>query len=161
MDLQYFYQEIDTKSEAIPEGCGFVLHSRGTYFSLTKDHPNALKVRYHLSVLLLKLQALQGGKRPFHTIIPALVTRQDELYLCYGVMGGFMQPQGHVQVLLNILRGFTTQAALDAPRFCISNATGHSEVYFEDGFPESTITALKGWFTILNFQRKFSNQDLL
>ena len=63
-----------------------------------------------------------------------------------------MQPQGHVQVLLNILRGFTVQAALDAPRFCISpRETGessagdaNSEVYFEEMFVEDTITALRG-----------------
>jgi gamma-glutamyltranspeptidase/glutathione hydrolase len=107
---------------------------------LDKNHPNALK----------------GSKRPYHTIIPALATRGGELFLSYGVMGGFMQPQGHVQVLLNILRGFTPQAALDAPRFCISPAipssesslTGsagnvNSEVYFEDGFSKETITKLR------------------
>ena len=63
-----------------------------------------------------------------------------------------MQPQGHVQVLLNILRGFTAQAALDAPRFCISpretrgSSAGdvNSEVYFEEMFVEDTITALRG-----------------
>jgi len=49
-----------------------------------------------------------------------MATRGEELFLSYGVMGGFMQPQGHVQVLLNVLRGMTVQAALDAPRFCIS-----------------------------------------
>jgi len=67
-----------------------------------------------------------------------------------------MQPQGHVQVLLNILRGLTVQAALDAPRFCISASppdakkrntgsvgNGNSEVYFDEGFPEHTITALR------------------
>ena len=66
------------------------------------------------------------------------------------------QPQGHVQVLLNILRGFTPQAALDAPRFCISatkpdsesgSSSGdvNSEVYFEDGFSKETIAKLRGW----------------
>ena len=65
------------------------------------------------------------------------------------------QPQGHVQVLLNILRGFTPQAALDAPRFCISAARPdserdsagdvNSEVYFEDGFSKETIEKLRGW----------------
>ena len=68
------------------------------------------------------------------------------------------QPQGHVQVLLNILRGFTPQAALDAPRFCISktmpdsesSSTGsagdvNSEVNFEDGFSKETIAKLRGW----------------
>ncbi|KAF4623186.1 hypothetical protein D9613_002091 [Agrocybe pediades] len=132
-----------------PEGCGFTLQNRGSGFVLEKGHPNVLK----------------GNKRPYHTIIPALATRGDELFLSYGVMGGFMQvgimliasqPQGHVQVLLNILRGFTAQAALDAPRFCISagvpdaesKSTGaagdvNSEVYFEDGISEETVAKLK------------------
>lgn len=99
---------------------------------------------------------LKGGKRPYHTIIPCMVTRNDELFLSYGVMGGFMQPQGHVQVLLNMLRGFTPQAALDAPRFCISagspetqnNSTGtpgdiNGEVYFEEGISEETMNRLR------------------
>lgn len=125
---------------AIPKGCGFTLQNRGNGFILDKDHPNALK----------------GGKRPYHTIIPAMALRGDELFLSYGVMGGFMQPQGHVQVLLNILRGYTVQASLDAPRFCISagmpeNQTrssgpagdANSEVYFEDTMPSETIKKLQ------------------
>lgn len=60
-----------------------------------------------------------------------------------------MQPQGHVQVLLNVLRGFNVQAALDAPRFCISarkdDGSVNGEVYFEDGFPQHTINTLRGW----------------
>jgi len=126
---------------AVPKGCGFTLQNRGSGFVLDKNHVNALK----------------GGKRPYHTIIPALATKGGELFLSYGVMGGYMQPQGHVQVLLNILRGFTPQAALDAPRFCISAGIPHaesstsgaagdinSEVYFEDGFSKETIETLRG-----------------
>jgi len=84
--------------------------------------------------------------------------RGNELFLSFGVMGGFMQPQGHVQVLLNILRGFNVQAALDAPRFCISAALLNvgreddgsagdinGEIYFEDSFPQHTINVLRGW----------------
>ncbi|KAI0673439.1 gamma-glutamyltranspeptidase [Trametes maxima] len=125
---------------AVPKGCGFTLQNRGSNFTLAADHPNAL----------------QGGKRPYHTIIPAMALRGDELFLSYGVMGGFMQPQGHVQVLLNLLRGYTVQTALDAPRFCISagspeteNAQSsesgdiNSEVYFEEGIPEATIQKLR------------------
>ncbi|KAG6857536.1 hypothetical protein H0H87_000135 [Tephrocybe sp. NHM501043] len=121
---------------AVPKGCGFTLQNRGCGFILDKKHPNALK----------------GGKRPYHTIIPALVTRDDELFLSYGVMGGFMQPQGHVQVLLNILRGFTVQAALDAPRFCISAGmpdagseagNPNSEVYIEEGISTEIVAKLR------------------
>ncbi|THH17393.1 hypothetical protein EW146_g3404 [Bondarzewia mesenterica] len=124
---------------AVPKGCGFTLQNRGSGFTLRENHPNAV----------------QGGKRPYHTIIPALATRGDDLFLSYGVMGGFMQPQGHVQVLLNVLRGFSPQAALDAPRFCISagspdtqtQSTGeagdiNSEVYFEEGIPVETVEKL-------------------
>ncbi|KAJ7125698.1 gamma-glutamyltranspeptidase [Mycena crocata] len=125
---------------AIPKGCGFTLQNRGSGFVLAENHPNALK----------------GGKRPYHTIIPAMATRGDELFLSYGVMGGFMQPQGHIQVLQGMLRGYTPQAALDSPRFCISagspdSATQdsgnagdiNSEVYIEEGIPLETIEKLR------------------
>jgi len=85
-----------------------------------------------------------------------MVTRGDDLWLSFGVMGGFMQPQGHVQVLLNMLRGFTPQAALDAPRFCISAASPdletsssgsagdiNSEVYFEEGISAEVVQQLR------------------
>ncbi|KAJ7786191.1 gamma-glutamyltranspeptidase [Mycena metata] len=125
---------------AVPKGCGFTLQNRGSGFLLKEDHPNALK----------------GGKRPYHTIIPAMATRGDELFLSYGVMGGYMQPQGHIQVLQGMLRGYTPQAALDSPRFCISaglpdaesknsgNAGDiNSEVYIEEGIPQATIDKLR------------------
>ncbi|KLO13562.1 hypothetical protein SCHPADRAFT_940231 [Schizopora paradoxa] len=126
---------------AIPKGCGFTLQNRGTGFVLEEGHPNQLK----------------GGKQPYHTIIPAMALRGDDLFLSYGVMGGYMQPQGHVQVLLNMLRGFTAQSALDAPRFCISagspdsevkNSSAkagdiNSEVYFEEGISEETVEELR------------------
>ncbi|KAI0257437.1 nucleophile aminohydrolase [Lactifluus subvellereus] len=116
-------------------------------FGTGEGHPNALKVPGLLFCFKLDLADLsQGGKRPYHTIIPALATRGDDLFLSYGVMGGFMQPQGHVQVLLNILRGFSPQAALDAPRFCISPGspdTAASAVYFEDGISTETVEKLR------------------
>ncbi|KAI9512854.1 gamma-glutamyltranspeptidase [Russula earlei] len=138
--IQSIYTEFGTG--IVPKGCGFTLHSRGATFSLKEGHPNMLK----------------GGKRPYNTIIPALVTRGDDLFLSYGVMGAFMQPQGQIQVLLNILRGFGPQAALDAPRFCISpggpdagagmtNAGRagdiNSEVYFEEGILPETLEQLR------------------
>ncbi|KAG6890378.1 hypothetical protein C0992_001968 [Termitomyces sp. T32_za158] len=126
-----------SQKAAVPKGCGFTLQNRGCGFVLNEKHPNALR----------------GGKRPYHTIIPALATRGDEIFLSYGVMGGYMQPQGHVQVLLNILRGYTVQDALDAPRFCISSGmpdagskagNPNSEVYIEEGIPSETVAKLRG-----------------
>ncbi|KAL4930743.1 gamma-glutamyltransferase family protein [Aspergillus undulatus] len=123
-------------SGIIPRSCGFTLQNRGANFSLDPSHPNALK----------------PGKRPYHTIIPAMITNvaDGSLHSVYGVMGGFMQPQGHVQVLLNMLAfGYHPQAALDSPRFCI--AAGNKElgkeldrtVYIEEGISEGAVEGLR------------------
>jgi gamma-glutamyltranspeptidase/glutathione hydrolase len=81
---------------------GIALHNRGTLFSLKTGHPNFLA----------------GGKRPFHTLVPAMVMKDGRPWLSFGVMGGDMQPQGHVQVLLNLIEfGMNVQEAGEAPRF--------------------------------------------
>lgn len=118
----------------IPKGCGFTLQNRGSNFNLEENHPNMVK----------------PNKRPYHTIIPAMATKGDELYLNYGVMGGFMQPQGHVQVLMNLMHfGLNPQTALDAPRICIGAGMPDvgdvidSTVYIEHGIDTETIEKLR------------------
>ncbi len=82
-------------------GTGFGIQNRGCLFSLDESHANKL----------------EPGKRPFHTIIPAMVTRDNKPWLSFGVMGGDMQPQGHVEVLVNLIDfGMNVQAAGEAPR---------------------------------------------
>ena len=94
---------------------GIMLHNRGTGFVLEADHPNRL----------------EPGKRPFHTLIPAMVFKDGKLLLSYGVMGGDIQAQGHVQVLINLIdRGLNLQQAIDAPRVRYISGRG---VMMEDG----------------------------
>jgi gamma-glutamyltranspeptidase / glutathione hydrolase len=114
----------------VPKGWGFTLQNRGFNFRLDPQHPNCLAPR----------------KRPYHTIIPAMVTREadDSLYASYGVMGGFMQPQGHVQVLSALVDdGLDPQSALDLPRFCIDVEEAGGEVAIEDGMPQETVAGLQ------------------
>jgi gamma-glutamyltranspeptidase/glutathione hydrolase len=114
----------------VPEGCGFSLQNRGACFVTDPGHPNALAPR----------------KRPYHTIIPGLLTRADgSLYAPFGVMGGFMQPQGHVQVVVGIVDdGLEPQPVLDRPRFCIQPVDGaDSRVHLEAELPAATVAALR------------------
>ena len=118
-----------------PPGLGFILQDRGEMFSLEPGHFNQF----------------EGGKRPFHTIIPAFVTKQGQPWMSFGLMGGAMQPQGHVQIIVNMIDfGLDVQAAGDAPRI---HHTGSSEptgeqmtdggiLNLETGYPYSTIRQL-------------------
>ena len=104
-------------------GTGIALHNRGSLFSLDPGHRNALA----------------PGKRPYHTIIPGMATIDGELYLCYGVMGAFMQPQGHLQVISNVVDfGMDPQAALNALRFAVSQ----NDVALEEGISPQVVDYL-------------------
>lgn len=120
-----------------PPGLGFILQDRGEMFVLQEGHPNGYA----------------PGKRPFQTIIPAFVTRDGQPWLSFGVMGGAMQPQGHVQILMNLIDfHMNLQEAGDAPRIQHEGSTEPTgqatamsdggEVELESGFPYETIRAL-------------------
>ena len=114
----------------IPTNCGFTLQNRGAGFSLDPDHPNALG----------------PSKRPYHTIIPAILTHADtgELYATLTNMGGYMQPQGHLQLVVNLLTyGMDPQTAIAAPRFCIGDGTLDGTVLIEEGFHPDTIAKME------------------
>jgi gamma-glutamyltranspeptidase/glutathione hydrolase len=120
-----------------PPGLGFILQDRGELFVLKAGHPNSF----------------EPGKRPFHTIIPAFVTKNGKPWLSFGVMGGSMQPQGHVQILMDLIDyGMNLQEAGDAPRIQHEGDTEPSgqntamadggEVDLETGFSWETVRAL-------------------
>lgn len=123
-------------SGVCPAGLGFCLQDRGEMFDLQSGRMNSYA----------------PGKRPFHTIIPAFVTKDGKPFLSFGVMGGATQPQGHVQILLNIIDfGMNIQEAGDAPRILHSGSseptgetmTDGGAVALESGFPESLTKQLQ------------------
>lgn len=109
---------LDFGSGQVPDGLGFALQGRGGGFSMKADHPNAYA----------------PGKRPFHTIIPAFIMKDGEPFMSFGVMGGAVQPQGHVQVILNVVDfGMNVQEAGDAARFTHSGSSEPSGQVMTDG----------------------------
>jgi gamma-glutamyltranspeptidase/glutathione hydrolase len=106
------------------EKTGIMLTNRGACFTLEPDHPNTFG----------------AGKRPLHTIIPALTMRNGRCDMSFGVMGAHYQPMGHVQIVLNMLDyGMDVQQAIDAPRFFFE----HEQTVVERGTPAATIEGLK------------------
>ena len=103
-------------SGMVPPNLGFMLQDRGEMFNLDPKHRNSL----------------EGGKRPFHTIIPAFITKDDKPFISFGLMGGGMQPQGHAQIVVNIVDfQMNLQEAGDAPRirhFGSSEPTGETMI---------------------------------
>ena len=111
-------------SGVVVPGTGLVLQNRGRGFSLDLNHPNKL----------------EPGKRTMHTIIPGMLVKDGRFVASFGVMGGEMQPQGHTQLLANLIDfKMNPQEAVDAPR--VSHMRG-KEVHFEDGLPEETVQKL-------------------
>ncbi len=120
-----------------PDGLGFCLQDRGELFDMTPGRPNSY----------------EPGKRPFHTIIPGFITKEGKPFLSFGVMGGATQPQGHAQIVMNIVDfGMNCQAAGDAPRILhdgSSEPTGEvmtdgGRVSLETGFSYEVIRELLG-----------------
>ena len=114
----------------VPMGCGFSLQNRGFGFSLDPAHHNALA----------------PGRRPYHTIIPGIITHADtgELYATISNMGGYMQPQGHLQLTVGLVAAkLDPQAAVDMPRFCIADGTQAGKVFLEDGVREEVLQSLE------------------
>lgn len=129
-------------SGLVPDGpnartLGFMFQDRGAQFALEKDHPNAYA----------------PGKRPFHTIIPAFATKNGRPFLSFGLMGGDMQPQGHAQIIVNMVDfGMGVQAAGDAARFHHDGSTDASggpkmrdggTLELESGFAENVVSELQ------------------
>ena len=133
--IQSIYSEF--ASGMVPDGLGFVLQNRGQMFNVQdKTHANAL----------------EPGKRPFHTIIPAFITKDGAPYMSFGLMGGAVQPQGHAQIVVNVLDfGMNLQEAGDAPRMRhrgSSQPTGSvmtdgGTLNLESGFDYKTIRELR------------------
>jgi gamma-glutamyltranspeptidase/glutathione hydrolase len=133
-------------SGMVPDGLGFMLQDRGQLFTLEEGQPNTYAPH----------------KRPFHTIIPAFVTKDGKPYMSFGVMGGGFQPLGHTEIIMNMIDfGMNGQEAGDAPRIDhagSSEPTGEKrdkggEVYLESGFSYETIRALMNKGHKIGYQR--------
>jgi gamma-glutamyltranspeptidase/glutathione hydrolase len=133
--IQSIYYEF--ASGMVPDGLGFVLQNRGQMFNVQdRSHANAL----------------MPGKRPFHTIIPAFITKGGKPWVSFGLMGGAVQPQGHAQIVVNLIDfGMNLQEAGDAPRMrhigssqpTGSKMTNGGTLNLESGFSYQVIRELR------------------
>jgi gamma-glutamyltranspeptidase/glutathione hydrolase len=115
-------------SGIVADGTGIFLQNRGANFSLAAGHPNQVMPR----------------KRPYHTIIPGMALREGRLWASFGVMGGFMQPQGHFQVMSALLDdGLDPQVALDRLRWMVDGESGSGVIALEGGINPKTVNALQ------------------
>ena len=111
----------------VAEGAGVLLQNRGAGFTLQPGHANCLA----------------PGKRPYHTIIPGLALKDGKLWASFGVMGGFMQPQGHFQVLSGLIDDdLNPQEALNRPRWYLADGQPGGDLWMEEGNPLKTMAAL-------------------
>ena len=133
-------------SGMVPKDLGFMLQDRGEMFSLDSNHRNSLV----------------GGKRPFHTIIPAFITKNGDPYISFGLMGGAMQPQGHAQIVINLIDfKMNLQEAGDAPRIRhagSSQPTGEimldgGYISLESGFSDNTRQVLTKMGHVLRYDK--------
>jgi gamma-glutamyltranspeptidase/glutathione hydrolase len=127
-------------SAVVVDGYGFHLHNRAGLFTLEEGHPNRL----------------EGRKRPFHTIIPGYMEK-DNLHIGFGIMGGLNQAQAHAQFVSYIAdHGFNIQQAMEAPRFTKLNFSG-CDVMIESRFPDATLEELRARGHLLQLQGEFSS----
>lgn len=120
---------------------GFTLQNRGGCFTLEPDHPNVL----------------EGGKRPFHTIIPGFMERGDQ-HIGFGIMGGPNQPLAHAQFVSNVVDyGMNLQQAMESPRFTRNAATGW-DALIESRFPAATIARLRAMGHDLTLRSEYSQE---
>jgi gamma-glutamyltranspeptidase/glutathione hydrolase len=123
------------------EGMGFILQNRGAGFTLDRNHPNVLA----------------GGKRPFHTIIPAFMERGGQ-HIGFGIMGGANQPLAHAQFVSNIVDyGMNVQAAMEAPRFTKRNSAG-CDVSIEVRVPAATLQQLSERGHEIRIRREYTQE---
>lgn len=139
--IQSIYHEFG--SAFIPEGCGFILQNRGSFFSLDENHPNTL----------------EPNKRTFHTIIPAMVTKDDKPFMIFGTMGGEGQPQTQCAILTRVVDfGYNIQQAIEAPRWLYGRMWGDASMTFklESRIPDSIRKILKAKGHLVEIEDDYS-----